>query len=164
MNDLDNVDDLDDLDRKIFNISWEHITTCRDMICKEVKKLDTNPVAVIAKQADAVLSSMVANELGLPLGITQLRETPTYGVHLECTPKVHASIRSGEYYQPRHTVLLIATLIDDNSNINDLVAYYKARGNDVVVMAAYSRKKVDMPPDFAASLVTSLTNCRFPWK
>lgn len=158
------MNDLDDLDNKIFNISWEHITTCCELICREAEKLEEPAVSVIANQQDAVIAAMVADELNLPLGIAQLDESLKRGLSLQCIPKVMAPIRSGEYHQPKHTVLLVAAMIDNDTNIDDLVAYYKARGNIIVTMSAYSRKKVDNPPDFNAALLAQTVKYVFPWK
>jgi hypothetical protein len=156
---------LEDLDKKIFNITWERIEGAAADIASTVDKMENKPEIVICEPKDTVFASLVANYIELPLIIIHPDRRISTGVYIDnMPPKISGPIRSGEYYQPRPCLLYVASLIDKDTNISSIVSQYQRDGHDVLIMCAYSRANVDKPVDYHSGLFAHSVNVIFPWE
>ena len=152
--------DLDDLDSKIFRISWQNINSGAHVIARNIEK-EHDVEVIICKQNDVIVASIVARLLDLPLCIVQT--TPRQnGIIIECVPKFSKPIRSGEYNQPQAKVAIVTTMVDDGHNVEDLKVLYNS--NKPTVHTVYARANTTHPPDYHWVLIARGVNCIYPWE
>ena len=150
-------------DPKLLHISWGNVHSGVGILAEHINETKL-PDVVIAKQEDAIVASLVCNEINVPLAIVHLNPRIDK-IILDCIPKISKPINSGVYEQPPlPSVLIISTLIEDERNVDDLVSFYEARGHDVRTMCIYCRKQVDNPPDYKWVNLYRSVQYIFPWQ
>ena len=158
MNDLI---DLDDLESKIFRISWENVNSGAEAIATNISNNHDKPDVIICKQFDVTPASIVARILKLPLCVVY-PDPRVNNIIVDSMPKFSKPIRSGEYNQPKPKVAIICSLVDDNQNVDDLVGFYSE--NKPTVMSIYSRKNVINPPTYQWVRLANGVTAIFPWE
>lgn len=155
------IDDLDDIDSKIFRISWQNIDSGARAIASNIER-EREVDAIVCWQRDAIPASIVARVLDVPMGVVHINERMN-GMKVDCFPKFAKPIRSGEYNQPQPKVAIVTTMLDGKAqNVDALVALYDA--NKPIVMSIYSYKDIESPPDYRWALIAHGVTCIYPWE
>lgn len=154
---------LDKEDTTLLHISWNNINSGSTAVANYILRHEL-PDVIITSQEDVIPAALVCNATKIPLCIAHLTSKQN-GIIVECMPKVGRPIVSGVYHQsPLPTIMIFSTMIDNTTNVDDLVSYYAKRGHNVNTSCIYSRKTVTNKPDYNWVKLTQSAKYRFPWQ